>query len=55
MAAFRGMLTYNAAIAIYLGYLGVFEHLDGLLLWPAVLLHAIVALLLLWTLRERAS
>jgi hypothetical protein len=55
VAAFRGMLIYNAAISIYLGYLAVFEHLYGLLLWPAVVLHAIVALLLLWTLRERAS
>ena len=54
-SAFRAMLTYNALIALYVGYLGVFEHLSGLLLWPAVVLHGIVAVLLLWTLRERAS
>ena len=48
-AAFGGMLIYNAAIALYLGWLGMFAHLGGLLLWPAVVLHAIVAALLLWT------
>jgi uncharacterized membrane protein len=54
-SAFRAMLTYNALIALYVGYLGAFEHLSGLLLWPAVVLHALVALLLPWSLRPRAS
>ncbi len=54
-AAFRGMLIYNASISFYLGYLGVFEHMSGLLLWPGVVLHAIVALLLLWTARKQIS
>jgi hypothetical protein len=44
--AFRGMLIYNVLIALYLAYLGTVEHLGGLLLWPGVALHAIVALLL---------
>ncbi len=52
--AFRAMLTYNALIALYLGYLGAVAHLNGLLLWPAVVLHALVAVLLLWS-RRRAS
>jgi hypothetical protein len=45
-AAFRGMLTYNLLIAPYLGYLGAVGSLGGLLLWPGVALHALLALLL---------
>jgi hypothetical protein len=44
--AFWGMLIYNALIALYLVYLSMVEHLGGVLLWPAVALHAAVALLL---------
>ncbi len=40
------MLIYNALIALYLAYLGTVGHLFGVLLWPAVALHALVALLL---------
>jgi len=47
-----GMVTYLALSALYLAYAGTFDHLSGLLLWPAVALHAVVALLLLWTRRE---
>ena len=47
--AFRAMLIYNVLIALYLAYLGTAEHLGGVLLWPGVALHAIVALLLVWT------
>jgi Ca2+/Na+ antiporter len=50
--AFRGMLIYNALIALYLAYLGTVGHLGGLLLWPGVALHAGVALLLGWTWRD---
>ena len=47
--ALRAMLTYNALIALYLAYLGTLGHLRGFLLWPAVALHAVVAVLLVWT------
>jgi Ca2+/Na+ antiporter len=50
--AFRAMLVYNALIATYLAYLGTAGHLGGLLLWPAVALHAVVALLLAWIWRD---
>jgi Ca2+/Na+ antiporter len=50
--ALRGMLVYNGLIALYLGYVGANQHLGGLLLWPAVVLHALVALLLIWTSRK---
>jgi len=47
--AFRGMLTYNVLIALYLAYLGTSGQGRGFLLWPAAALHAAVALLLAWT------
>jgi Ca2+/Na+ antiporter len=47
--ASRAMLTYNALIALYLAYLGTLGHLRGFLLWPAVALHAVVAVLLVRT------
>jgi len=49
--AFRAMLTYNALIALYLAYLGTAGRLSGVLLWPGAALHALVALLLVWTWR----
>jgi hypothetical protein len=48
-AAVRGMLIYNAAIALYLAFLGTVGHLGAPLLWPAVLIHAAVAVLLATT------
>jgi hypothetical protein len=54
--AFRAMLVYNALVALYLTHLATARHVAGLLLWPAVALHAVVALLLVWTWRkERGS
>ena len=47
-SAVLGMLIYNAAIALYLAYAGTAAHLGGPLLWPAVVLHAVVAVLLVW-------
>ena len=49
--ALRGMLAYNVLIALYLIYLGAVAHQGGLLLWPAVVLHGVVAFLLVWTAR----
>lgn len=42
-----GMLTYTAAVGFYLAYLGVTGSSTGRLLWPAVVLHAILAALLI--------
>jgi hypothetical protein len=39
-----GMLTYSAAVTMYLIYIGFTG--GGLLLWPAVVLHAILTVLL---------
>ncbi|MDM0072149.1 hypothetical protein [Variovorax sp. J31P207] len=45
-AAYWAMQSYNALIALYLAYLGIGERLGGVLLWPAVGLHAVMSLLL---------
>ena len=41
-----GMLTYSAAVAAYLAYLGLSGAASGLLLWPAVVLHLVLSALL---------
>jgi hypothetical protein len=40
-----GMLIYSAAVTLYLAFLG-FGGLSGILLWPAVVLHAIMTAVL---------
>ena len=50
--ALQGMLMYNGLIALYLAWLGAVGHFGGLLLWPAALLHAAVALILVWAQRD---
>lgn len=46
--ALYGMLTYGALVTLYLAYLGVAGEFSGILLWPAVVLHAVLTLLLAW-------
>lgn len=41
-----GMLTYSAMVTLYLAYLGFVVGSSGILLWPAVILHAILTALL---------
>ncbi len=41
-----GMLIYSAAVTLYLAYVGVSGGSSGMLLWPAVVLHAIIVTLL---------
>jgi hypothetical protein len=41
-----GMLLYSAAVTLYLAYVGFVGEWSGMLLWPAVALHAILAALL---------
>jgi hypothetical protein len=50
-----GMLIYSAVVALYLAYLGFAVGLTGILLWPAVVVHAILTALLAWALRVRKS
>ena len=41
------MLTYSAAITLYLAYVGFVGNLAGILLWPAVVLHVILTAFLI--------
>ena len=41
-----GMWAYSAAVTLYLAYVGFAGGLTGVLLWPAVVLHAILTALL---------
>ena len=43
-----GMLTYSAAVTLYLAYVGFVGAATGVLLWPAVILHMILTALLTW-------
>ena len=43
-----GMLAYGAAVTVYLAYLGLAGGMLGVLLWPAVVLHAVLTALLAW-------
>ena len=45
--AFRGLLTYNLLVLLYLVWLGSARKAGGPLLWPAALLHAVLAGLLI--------
>jgi hypothetical protein len=44
--ALCSMLTYGALVTVYLAYLGLVDGFTGILLWPAVVVHAILTLLL---------
>lgn len=46
LAATAGMLAYNALATVYLVLLGLTGAASGPLLWPAVILHAILSVLL---------
>ena len=41
-----GMVIYSAAVTLYLAYLGAVGGFGGILLWPAVVLHAVMTILL---------
>ena len=43
---FIGMLTYSAAVTLYLAYVGFVGGVSGVLLWPAVIVHVILTALL---------
>jgi hypothetical protein len=42
-----GMLTYSVAVTLYLAYVGFADGLSGILLWPAVVVHAVVTIFLM--------
>ena len=52
--ALAGMLTYSTLATLYLAYIRIAGGFVGILLWPAVVLHAVLTLLLArqWFKRE---
>jgi hypothetical protein len=48
LAPLLGMLTYSLLAALYLGHLGIVGEWVGILLWPAVGVHAVLSALLAW-------
>jgi hypothetical protein len=42
----RALLSYNLLATLYLGYLRIGGAFAGYLLWPAIVLHAVLTLLL---------
>ena len=55
--ALRAMLTYNSLATLYLLCLGIGREWVGPLLWPAVALHGVLAVLLArqWRLQNRSQ
>jgi hypothetical protein len=51
--AVLGMLIYNAAIALYLAYVCTTGDSSGVLLWPAVILHGVMTVLLIRAITSR--
>ena len=49
-----GMLIYSSVVTLYLAYIGL-DGFAGVLLWPAVVLHGILTVLLIWKFREMRS
>jgi hypothetical protein len=45
--AVEGLLAYNIGVTILLSWVGVATMFRGVLLWPAVVLHAVIAIALL--------
>ena len=43
---FVGMLAYSSIVMLYLGYVALAGEFVGVLLWPAVVLHAVLSVLL---------
>jgi hypothetical protein len=48
-----GILTYSALVTLYLAYLGFAGGLTGVFLWPEVVLHAILSILMGLSLARR--
>jgi hypothetical protein len=51
LRAFFGMMIYNPLVALFLVWVGINDG-GGILLWPVVVIHAGMALLLVWAWRR---
>jgi len=43
-----GMLAYSVVVTLFLAFVGLAGGMSGVLLWPAVVLHAVLTVLLAW-------
>ena len=50
-----GMLIYNAAVTVYLTYVGISGNSSGVLLWPVVVLHGIMTVFLIRAMTRETS
>jgi len=53
--AMLGMLIYNAAVALYLAYVGFSGESSGVLLWPVLILHAVMTVLLICAMTRKTT
>src|SRR5208337_679150 len=51
--ALNGMVTYSGLAMLYLVWIGVRGEAAGLLLWPAIVVHAILVVLLVGALQRK--
>ena len=53
----RALLVFSVLVALYLVYLGIGSSFVGPLLWPAVVLHSVVAIVLAraWVINSRVG
>jgi hypothetical protein len=50
-----GMFVYSSAVTVYLAYIGFVGEFSGALLWPVVVFHACLSILLGWALLAAAA
>ncbi len=48
LAPRAGLCIYNVGVAIMLAILGAYGGMNGILLWPAAVLHALIGAVMLW-------
>ncbi len=53
--AVRTLLIYNIAAAIFFAWIGFATTLRGVVLWPVVILHTVLAIVLALSLRKEGS
>jgi hypothetical protein len=54
-SAVRGLLVFNIAVTIFFAWVALATTFRGVLLWPVVILHAVIAIALIPSLRSEDS
>lgn len=50
-----GICIYNVGVATFLSILGTLGGMNGILLWPAAVLHALIGAAMLWVILVKAN